>query len=133
MSRAARSGTRLRREAPGLISLYVNQRGTIMPAAAWVTLAIATLIIAAAALGLLRVIFHLMAVRQTLGTVIVGVMVVAHQTRTVPEVLPSVNASLKPVRDFCEFGPERRELTMSSSAVAARSAGPTSPRRPRAN
>jgi hypothetical protein len=73
-----------------------------MPAAAWVTLAIATLIIAAAALGLLRVIFHLRAIRQTLGTVIVGVMVVAHQTRTVPEVLPSVNASLKPVRDFCE-------------------------------
>lgn len=73
-----------------------------MPAAAWVTLVIATLIILAAALGLLRVIFHLRAIRQTLGTVIVGVMVVAHQTRTVPEVLPSVNASLKPVRDFCE-------------------------------
>ena len=30
-----------------------------MPAAAWVTLAITALIIAAAALGLLRVIFHL--------------------------------------------------------------------------
>ena len=73
-----------------------------MPAAAWVTLAIATLIILAAALGLLRVIFHLKAIRQTLGTVIVGVQVVAHQTRTVPEVLPPVNASLKPVRDFCE-------------------------------
>jgi hypothetical protein len=73
-----------------------------MPAAAWVTLVIATLIIAAAALGLVRVIFHLMAIRQTLGTVVVGVMVVAHQTRTVPEVLPSVNANLKPVRDFCE-------------------------------
>ena len=39
-----------------------------MPAAAWVTLAITALIIAAAALGLLRVIGHLMAVRQTLGT-----------------------------------------------------------------
>jgi len=73
-----------------------------MPAAAWVTLAITALIIAAAALGLLRVIFHLTAVRQTLGTVIVGVWVIAHQTRTVPEVVPSVNASLKPVRDFCE-------------------------------
>ncbi len=73
-----------------------------MPAAAWVTLAITALIIVAAALGLLRVIFHLRAIRQTLGTVIVGVAVVAHQTRTVPEVLPSVNASLKPVRDFCE-------------------------------
>jgi multisubunit Na+/H+ antiporter MnhG subunit len=73
-----------------------------MPAAAWVTLAITALIILAAALGLLRVIFHLKTVRQTLGTVIVGVSVVAHQTRTVPEVLPSVNANLKPVRDFCE-------------------------------
>jgi hypothetical protein len=73
-----------------------------MPAPAWVTLAITALIIFAAALGLLRVIFHLMAIRQTLGTVIVGVQVVAHQTRTVPEVVPSVNASLKPVRDFCE-------------------------------
>ncbi len=73
-----------------------------MPAEAWVTLAITALIIAAAALGLLRVIFHLKAARQTLGTVIVGVAVVAHQTRTVPEVVPSVNANLKPVRDFCE-------------------------------
>ena len=73
-----------------------------MPFVAWVTLVIATLIIAAAALGLIRVILHLKVVRYTLGTVVVGVMVVAHQTRTVPEVLPSVNASLKPVRDFCE-------------------------------
>jgi hypothetical protein len=73
-----------------------------MPAVAWVTLAITALIIAAAALGLLRVIFHLRAAQQTLGTVVVGVWVVAHQTRTVPEVVPSVNASLKPVRDFCE-------------------------------
>jgi hypothetical protein len=73
-----------------------------MPAVAWVTLAITALIIAAAALGLLRVIFHLSAVRQTLGTVVVGVAVVAHQTRTVPEVVSSVNANLKPVRDFLE-------------------------------
>jgi len=73
-----------------------------MPAAAVVTLVIATLIIAAAALGLIRVIGHLMAVRQTLGTVIVGVAVVAHQTRTVPQAVTSVNANLKPVRDFCE-------------------------------
>jgi hypothetical protein len=73
-----------------------------MHAAAVVTLIITGLIVAAAALGLFRVILHLMAIRQTLGTVIVGVMVVAHQTRTVPEVLPSVNANLKPVRDFCE-------------------------------
>ena len=73
-----------------------------MPAVAWVTLVITALIIAAAALGLLRVIGHLRAVRQTLGTVIVGVWVVAHQTRTVPQTVESVNANLKPVRDFCE-------------------------------
>ena len=73
-----------------------------MPAEAWVTLVITALIIAAAALGLLRVIFHLRAIRQTLGSVIGGVEAVAHQTRTVPQVLPSVNANLKPVRDFCE-------------------------------
>lgn len=73
-----------------------------MPAVAWVTLVITALIVAAAALGLIRVIFHLRAVRQTLGSVIGGVAVVAERTSTVPEVLPSVNAELKPVRDFCE-------------------------------
>jgi hypothetical protein len=73
-----------------------------MPVVAWVTLIITTLIVAAAALGLIRVIFHLRAVRQTLGDVIGGVAVVAQRTSTVPEVLPSVNAELKPVRDFCE-------------------------------
>lgn len=73
-----------------------------MPAVAWVTLVIATLIIAAAALGLIRVIFHLIAIRTTLRNLLGGVQVVADKTRCVPEVLPSVNASLKPVRDFCE-------------------------------
>jgi hypothetical protein len=73
-----------------------------MPAAAWVTLIITALIVFAAAVGLLRVIFHLKAIRQTLGDVIGGVQVVAQQTSTVPVVLPSVNANLKPVRDFCE-------------------------------
>jgi hypothetical protein len=73
-----------------------------MPAAAVVTLIISALIIAAAVLGLVRVIVHLAVVRQTLGTVVVGVRTVAAQTSTVPEALDSVNASLKPVRDFCE-------------------------------
>ncbi|NBH04293.1 hypothetical protein [Amycolatopsis sp. SID8362] len=73
-----------------------------MPAAAVVTLIIAALIIAAAVLGLVRVILHLAAIRRTLGTVVVGVQVVAAQTRTVPDALTSVNQSLKPVRDFCE-------------------------------
>jgi len=37
-----------------------------MPAAAWFTLIIAALIIAVVAVGLLRVIFHLRAIRATL-------------------------------------------------------------------
>jgi hypothetical protein len=73
-----------------------------MPAVAWVTVIIATLIIAAAALGLLRVIFHLRAVHATLGNLLGGVRVVADKTSTVPTVLPSVNANLAPVRDFCD-------------------------------
>jgi hypothetical protein len=73
-----------------------------MPAVAVVTLVIATLIIAAAALGLVRVILHLRAVAGTLDGVIAGVGVVAERTSTVPTALSSVNASLKPVRDFCE-------------------------------
>jgi len=73
-----------------------------MPAAAIVTLIITALIIAAAALGLIRVIFHLRAVANTLDGVIAGVGVVAQRTSTVPTVLPSVNASLKPVRDFTD-------------------------------
>jgi hypothetical protein len=73
-----------------------------MPAAAIVTLVIAGLIIAAAALGLVRVIFHLAAILKTLRNLTGGVQVVAQKTSTVPTVLPSVNANLKPVRDFCE-------------------------------
>ncbi|MBI4942996.1 MAG: hypothetical protein HY830_19810 [Actinobacteria bacterium] len=73
-----------------------------MPAVAVVTLVIATVIIAAAALGLARVIGHLKATAGTLDAVIGGVRAVADRTSTVPTVVPSVNASLKPVRDFCE-------------------------------
>jgi hypothetical protein len=73
-----------------------------MPIVAWVTVVIGALIVAAAALGLVRVLFHLIAIRRTLGTLLGGVQVVADKTRTVPEVLPSVNAELAPVRDFCE-------------------------------
>ena len=75
---------------------------TAMPAAAWVTLIIAALIIAITAVGLLRVIFHLRAIRATLVATTGGVQAVAQLTSTVPERLTSVNASLKPVRDFCE-------------------------------
>ncbi|MEX2652038.1 MAG: hypothetical protein WD473_06295 [Acidimicrobiia bacterium] len=73
-----------------------------MPAEAIVTLVIATLIIAAAALGLIRVIGHLMATLKTLRALTGGVGVVADKTSTVPAVVGSVNASLKPVSDFAE-------------------------------
>lgn len=73
-----------------------------MPAAAVVTLILATLIIAAAALGLIRVIGHLRATLETLETLTGGVDVVAEKTSTVPDVVASVNANLKPVSDFAE-------------------------------
>ncbi len=72
-----------------------------MPAVAWVTVVITVLIVATAALGLVRVILHLWAIHKTLGALVGGVQVIADKTSTVPEVLPSVNANLKPVRDFC--------------------------------
>jgi hypothetical protein len=73
-----------------------------MPAAAWFTIVVAALIIAITAVGLLRVIFHLRAIRTSLVGVTGGVQAVAQLTSTVPDRLTSVNASLKPVRDFCE-------------------------------
>ncbi len=73
-----------------------------MPAYAWGTVVIAALIIGVTAVGLIRIIWHLKTVRHTLGTIVVGAQVIAYQTRTVPEALTSVNANLKPVRDFCE-------------------------------
>jgi hypothetical protein len=48
------------------------------------------------------VIFHLRAILATLRQVTGGVTAVADLTSTVPDRLTSVNASLKPVRDFCE-------------------------------
>jgi hypothetical protein len=73
-----------------------------MPAAAIVTAVIGALIVAAAALGLVRVLLHLVAVRRSLTGVIAGVEAVSARTATVPAVVGSVNASLEPVRDFCE-------------------------------
>ena len=73
-----------------------------MPAAAWFTIIVAALIIAVTAVGLLRVIVHLRAIRRTLVSTTGGVQAVASLTSTVPDRLTSVNASLKPVRDFCE-------------------------------
>ncbi|HYJ23409.1 MAG TPA: hypothetical protein VE027_00245 [Acidimicrobiia bacterium] len=73
-----------------------------MPAVAIVTLVLATLIIAAAAVGLIRVIEHLNAALKSLRAVTGGVGVIADKTSTVPAVVGSVNANLKPVSDFCE-------------------------------
>ncbi len=82
-----------------------------MPAAAWVTLIIAALIIAITAVGLLRVIFHLRAMKATLVATTGGVQAVAQLTSTVPERLTSVNdePEARPglLRDGLS-GPERR-------------------------
>jgi hypothetical protein len=73
-----------------------------MPVVAWVTLVAAALIIAATALALLRVIINLRHVHTTLGAVVAGVRSIADRTSTVPARLASVNANLKPVRDWTE-------------------------------
>jgi hypothetical protein len=73
-----------------------------MPAAAWMTIAVAGLIIAITAVGLIRIVFHLRAIRGTLVTLTGGVQLVDQLTSTVPARLTSVNANLKPVSDFCE-------------------------------
>jgi hypothetical protein len=73
-----------------------------MPAAAWMTIAVAGLIIAVTAVGLIRIVFHLRAIRGTLVALTGGVRLVDELTSTVPARLTSVNANLKPVRDFCE-------------------------------
>jgi len=73
-----------------------------MPAAAWMTIAVAGLIIVFTAVGLIRIVFHLRAIKRTLVTLTGGVQVVDQLTSTVPARLTSVNANLKPVSDFCE-------------------------------
>ena len=52
-----------------------------MPAAAWMTIIVAALIIAVTAIGLLRVIFHLRAIRATLVATTGGVQAVAALTQ----------------------------------------------------
>ncbi len=69
---------------------------------AYVTLLIGALIIGFTAVALVRIIIHLVWVKKTLGTVVVGVLVIVNQTRPVGPAIEAVNASLKPVRDFCE-------------------------------
>jgi uncharacterized protein YoxC len=67
-----------------------------------VSLVIFTIIIAAAALGLTRVILHLRSVVKTLDALDGGVQVIVAQTSTVPSTVDSVNKSLTPVRNFAE-------------------------------
>ena len=67
-----------------------------------VTLVVAALIVLAAALGLLRAIFHLKTTAETLDSLDGGVAVIVEKTATVAPVVESVNASLAPVRSFAE-------------------------------
>ena len=73
-----------------------------MPLVAWTTIVIAALIIGFTAVGLLRVVLHLRHVSRTLDALIGGVNAIAASTSTVPEVVPSVNANLAPVRAWSE-------------------------------
>lgn len=73
-----------------------------MPVEAIITLILGALIIAAAALGLIRVIAHLYAVAKTLDALDGGVKVIVAKTSTVAPVVASVNQSLAPVRSFAE-------------------------------
>jgi hypothetical protein len=66
------------------------------------TIAVAGLIIVFVAVGLIRIVLHLYAIRRTLAAVTGGVQIIDQLTSTVPARLTSVNANLKPVRDFCE-------------------------------
>jgi hypothetical protein len=73
-----------------------------MQTVAIVSLVLFTLIIAAAALGLIRVILHLRAVVKTLDALDGGVQVIVAKTSTVGSTVKSVNSSLAPVRNFAE-------------------------------
>jgi hypothetical protein len=73
-----------------------------MRAEARTTLGASALIIGITAVGLVRVIFHLRAIQANLSATTGAVETVAELTSTVPDRLTSVNASLRPVRDFCD-------------------------------
>ena len=73
-----------------------------MRSTAQTTLVASALIVGITAVGLVRVLFHLHAIRANLAATTSAALTVAELTSTVPARLTSVNASLKPVRDFCE-------------------------------
>jgi hypothetical protein len=66
------------------------------------TLTASALIIGVAAVGLTRAVFHLRAIQANLAATTDATQAIADLTSTVPDRLTSVNASLKPVRDFCD-------------------------------
>jgi hypothetical protein len=73
-----------------------------MRPAAQTTLVTSGVIVGITAVGLVRAILHLRAIRANLVATTGAVQAVAALTSTVPERLTSVNASLGPVRDFCD-------------------------------
>lgn len=74
-----------------------------MPVVAWVTVVIAALIVGLTAVALLRVVLHLRYVSRALQALAGGVDAITASTAAVPEVVPSVNANLAPVRAWCEM------------------------------
>lgn len=73
-----------------------------MRGAAQTTLTASALIVGITAVGLTRAIFHLRAIQSNLAATTDAAQAIADLTSTVPDRLTSVNASLKPVRDFCD-------------------------------
>ena len=73
-----------------------------MRAAAQTTLTASALVVGITAVGLTRAILHLRAIHANLTATTDAAQAVADLTSTVPDRLTSVNASLKPVRDFCD-------------------------------
>jgi hypothetical protein len=73
-----------------------------MRAVAQTTLAASGLVVGITAVGLTRAIFHLRAIKANLAATTDATQTVAQLTSTVPDRLTSVNANLKPVRDFCD-------------------------------
>jgi hypothetical protein len=73
-----------------------------MRAAGQTTLGASALVIGIAAVGLTRAVFHLRAIQANLAATTAATQAIADLTSTVPDRLTSVNASLKPVREFCD-------------------------------
>jgi len=73
-----------------------------MRGAAQATLTASGLIVGMTAVGLTRAVFHLRAIHANLAATTEAAQAIADLTSPVPDRLTSVNASLKPVRDFCD-------------------------------